>query len=117
MKVIYAILILLAGCIGAQGQTVDQKPDLVVQTGHSDLISSIAFTSDSKLVASGSGDNTIKIWDVATGAQIRTLTGHTKSVTSVAFSPDGRLLASGSNDYTARIWDVSTGKLLHTLSR
>ena len=117
MKVICSILILVVGCICAQEQSVRQRPELVVQTGHSGLISSIAFTSDSKLVASGSGDNTIKIWDVATGAQIRTLTGHTKSVTSVAFSPDGRLLASGSNDYTAKIWDVSTGKLLHTLSR
>lgn len=117
MKVICSILILLFVCFLASPQSVDQKPDLVVQTGHSGLIASIAFTSDSKLVASGSWDNTIRIWDVQTGAQIRTLTGHTKSVTSVAFSPNGRLLASGSTDYTARIWDVSTGKLLRTLSK
>jgi WD40 repeat protein len=116
MKVIY-ILILMLGSISASAQSVAQKPELVVQTGHSDLIAAIAFTADSKLVATGSWDNTIKIWDVATGAQIRALAGHTKSVTSVAFSPDGRLLASGSTDYTARVWDVSTGRLLYTLSK
>ena len=116
------ILLLAGGSIGtseggAGEQAANQPPELVVQTGHSGLITSIAFTLDSKLIASGSYDNTIKIWDAASGVQIRTLAGHTKQVTSVVFSPDGKYLASGSFDYTARIWDVATGKLLHTLAR
>ena len=86
------------------------KPELVVQTGHTGDISSIAYSPDGKLVASGSFDNTIKLWDVETGKELRTFYGHTGKVMSVAFSPDGKLLASGGSDFVIRLWDVSTGK-------
>ena len=65
-----------------------QKPELVVQTGHTGLFTSMAFSPDEKWLASGSWDETVKLWDVQTGQEIHTFTGHTWYVLSVAFSPD-----------------------------
>jgi WD40 repeat protein len=76
-------------------------------SGHTDWVNSVAFSPDGRLLASGSADRTIKLWDVASGSLVRTLSGHTDWVTSVAFSPDGRLLASGSADKTIKLWDIS----------
>jgi WD40 repeat protein len=67
---------------------------------------SVAFSPDGQALASGSLDNTIRLWDAASGALLRTLKGHTYTVRSVAFSPDGRALASGSWDGTVRLWGV-----------
>ena len=48
----------------------------------------------------------VKVWDAATGQELRTLTGHTDGVSSVAFTPDGQRLASGSYDDTVKIWEI-----------
>ncbi|WP_414590267.1 WD40 repeat domain-containing protein, partial [Scytonema sp. PCC 10023] len=66
--------------------------------------------------ASGSLDNTVKLWDTSTGKPIKTLTGHTKEVWGVSFSPDGKILASASADKTVKLWDTSTGKEIKTLT-
>ena len=82
---------------------------------HEESVTSIAYSPDGCYLASGSQDNTIKIWDLVTGKEKTTLKGHLNEVTSVSYSPDGRYLASGSNDNTVKIWDLNTGKETTTL--
>jgi len=84
--------------------------------GHSDPVTNVALSPDGQLLASGSWDNTIKIWNLGSGRLLRTLTGHSDSVLSVALSPDGQLLASGSWDNTIKIWNLGSGRLLRTLT-
>ncbi|KAJ5742536.1 vegetative incompatibility protein HET-E-1 [Penicillium nucicola] len=79
------------------------------------LIDSVAFSPDGQTVASGSLDNTIKLWDAQTGKERQTLEGHSDSVRSVAFSTNGQTVASGSDDHTIKLWDAQTGKERQTL--
>ena len=78
-------------------------------------VHSIAFSPDGAMLASGSGDNTVRLWEVTTGRELRRLKGHSNPVWSVAFSPDGMMLASGSGDNTVRLWEVATGRELRRL--
>ena len=77
-------------------------------TGHTDVVTSIAFSPDGETLASGSADNVIRLWDANSGAHIETLTGHTSSVNCIAFNRDGTTLASGSYDGTILLWNVTT---------
>ena len=87
-------------------------------TGHKYSVESVAFSPNGQLLASGSNDNTIKLWQVQDGGArlLNTLTGHKGKVYSVAFSPNGQLLASGSWDKTIKLWQVQDGALLKTLT-
>ena len=75
----------------------------------------MAFSPDGKRLASASQDETVKVWDAATGQETLTLKGHTSGVMSVAFSPDGKRLASASMDGTVKVWDAATGQETLTL--
>ncbi|WP_055074966.1 WD40 repeat domain-containing protein [Pseudanabaena sp. 'Roaring Creek'] len=82
--------------------------------GHSNGVRSVAFSPDGKIIASGSFDNSIKLWNLE-GKELQTLTGHSNGVRSVAFSPDGKTIASGSFDKSIKLWNLE-GKELRTLT-
>ena len=97
--------------------------------GHSEPVRSIAFSPDGLRLASASGpafseyvsedkkrDNTVKLWDVATGKEMASFVGHKESVGCVTFSPDGLRLASGSKDGTVKLWDAANGDVLATFN-
>jgi hypothetical protein len=75
----------------------------------------VAFSADGKQLASASYDQTITLWDLASGQSTRNLRGHTGPIHSVVFSPDGERLASGSSDTTVKIWDAANGQVMQSL--
>ena len=84
--------------------------------GHTEGLRSVSFSSNGKMLASGSNDKTIKLWNVETGKEIRTLPGHNINVNSVSFNSDDKMLASGSSDKTIKLWNVETGQEIRSLS-
>jgi WD40 repeat protein/ribosomal protein S27E len=88
------------------------------------VMSSLAFAPDGRTLAIGFGsrhwvtgdhDQIVKVWDLASGSELKKLTGHRNSIQSVAFSPDGRLLATASFDRTVRLWDTRNWNEVRTL--
>jgi WD40 repeat protein len=84
--------------------------------GHTSTIRSVDFSPDSRYLATGSWDGTVRLWNVTNGETIHVMEDHTDWIYDVAFSPDGTLLASASRDGTIRLWEVSTGEALTTLT-
>jgi WD40 repeat protein len=112
---ILCLALAAAGCKPTtQSSSSASQSRPVVQTWHSASVNSVAFSPDRKTLSSSSEDHTIKLWDVSTGTELRTLKGDS-AVFSVAFSSDGKTLASGGWDHTVMVWDVSTGTELRTL--
>ncbi|MGA7934676.1 MAG: serine/threonine-protein kinase, partial [Kovacikia sp.] len=84
-------------------------------SGHTSWVRSVVIHLDGHVLASGSGDKTIKFWNLETGKLLRTIVAHSAWVRAIATSPNGQLLASCSNDKTIKFWDWQSGELLQTL--
>ncbi len=80
--------------------------------GHTARVSAVAITQDAKVIATGGWDNTVRLWDAASGKQLHCLQGHSDAVFFVAFAPDDKTLASSSRDGSVRLWDVAGAREL-----
>jgi WD40 repeat protein len=89
---------------------------LQILPGHTDWVWSVAISPDGTWLATGAIDETVRIWDAATGRCRHTLVGHERGASAVVISPDGTWLVSGDATGTVRIWDALTGQLRHTLA-
>ncbi|KFY05657.1 hypothetical protein V492_08376 [Pseudogymnoascus sp. VKM F-4246] len=98
-------------------KTVKAGAVLRILAGHEHYISSVTIAPNGNMLASGSYDHTIRLWDVATGVTLHVLTGHKYAVREVTFSPNSKVVASSSYDDTVRLWDTATGIALQTLDQ
>ncbi|MEG4057666.1 MULTISPECIES: AAA-like domain-containing protein [unclassified Microcoleus] len=97
-------------------QAVSQVKERNSLERHSKNVNSVAVSRDGLTLASASDDNTIKLWNLQTQTEIKTLTGHSNEVYSVVFSPDGKTLASASSDKTIKLWNLQTQTEIKTLT-
>ncbi|MHB1424443.1 MAG: WD40 domain-containing protein [Gemmataceae bacterium] len=116
--VLLALAVVLPWLAAAEDGAAPQV--VAAMKGHTEPVYSVAFTPDGKHVVSGSGDSTLKVWDSASGKEIKSLgglAGDKKLVMSVSISPDGSLIASGGTDNTAKLWDFPSSAPLRALAK
>ncbi len=104
-----------AATIAPRTPAADTEGEIVARTltGHTADVTSLAWSPDGTILASGSSDSTIRLWNTKTGKQVHRL--EADYVLVMTWSPDGAVLASGSADGTVTLWDTETGEKVHTL--
>src|SRR5207249_8232702 len=94
---------------------VARKPNPRVLATRSSGVYANAFSMDRKWFAAGSKDNTVRLWETATGRELQKLDGQIGYITTLAFSPDSNVLVAGGLSGTIKLWDVTTGHELRRL--
>jgi WD40 repeat protein len=98
------------------GSTAGHDGHSAFLSGAGPAVQNVAVNADWRRAVSASYDNTLKVWDVGSGRELRTLAGHSSAVQSVAVGADGRRAVSASDDYTVKVWDVETGAVVTTFT-
>ena len=93
-----------------------EKPEIFVQLGHTHDINAFQFSPDVKYLVTGSDDLTVKLWDVASGMEVRTFRGHQTRIKAVAVSADGRQVLSGDDQGGIKLWDATTGREVRSMA-
>ena len=124
MQAIAAIIILIIALITfsyisihgsfASVQNVFTPPAHFTYRGHTQYVSSVAWSPDGTRIASASGDGTVQVWDAYTGKHVLIYRGHKGDVLSVAWSPNGQEIASAGLDSTVQVWNAATGQPILT---
>lgn len=94
---------------------VETQAEVTRFSGHAEAIRGAAISTDGRLLATASDDQTARVWDLATGKTLFRLEGHISRVTCVAFNPTADRLVTGSDDFTLKLWDLKTGHETMTL--
>lgn len=108
MRVILLFLFLFSVC--AIGQ---DAPDVVLTTGHNDQINAMAITPNGRFLASASNDKQVKIWEIGSGMEFRTISGTAGRIEQLAFSPNNNYLAGTSSNDEFFIWDIVGGEIIY----
>lgn len=85
---------------------------LYTYRGHSGRVNAVAWSPDSKKIASGGDDKTVQVWEAITGDKAIICSGHSKQVNAVAWSPNGQRIVSGSSDGAMQVWDATGNKIV-----
>ena len=118
-RVVLLLAVMSVVALDALSQTpqpTPARPELILQVGRTEGISCVAISPNAQWLASGGYGSPVKIWDVNTGQELRTLSFGTDQTLELAISPDGELLASGSQDGKVRVWAVNNGHTVFELN-
>ena len=111
MRKFLVLIFLLASVVYGQ----ETQLETVLQKGHTKYMTCYDFSPNGRFLISGSLDNSLILWNIESGKQIRSFSGHTDKLRSVVFSPDGKHILTSSKDNTAKVFDISNGKLIHDI--